>query len=324
VPNPQTPGCQPKKNVATNQQFRISSVASVAALREGSQRGPKSGLGLPKRNVLFFQIPLGIWLIDVAGGTEGVETVAVTSQGQKQEFDGPVSVAVSPLIGRDAELRLLEDRWEQAQEGQSQIVLVLGEAGLGKSRLVRTGGGHYRSVVLVPGEPDPRVLTSEGPMMGVLRKAEFPAQSCQIPEEARLLIFSDGVFEVFRDKRQMWNLRECIASLAVVGREGGNLMDELLNHVLRLRGSPHLNDDFSIIEARFQQAGRDELLLVRVCSQRFFLHTTPDERELVPTGSLPKRRQHHINDDAGHRDIEPDRERESGQAAMGREAAGER
>ena len=76
--------------------------------------------------------------IDFAGGTERAESASVTSQGQEQEFDPPASVPVSPLIGRDAELRLMEDRWEQAQEGQSQIVLVLGEAGLGKSRLVRT------------------------------------------------------------------------------------------------------------------------------------------------------------------------------------------
>ena len=44
----------------------------------------------------------------------------------------------TPLTGRDTELSLLEDRWEQAQEGMGQVVLVIGEAGLGKSRLVRT------------------------------------------------------------------------------------------------------------------------------------------------------------------------------------------
>ena len=60
--------------------------------------------------------------------------------------------------------------------------------------LTWSGGGHHPSVVLVPGQPDRIVLTSEGPMMGVLRKAEFPAQSIQIPPETRLLIFSDGVF----------------------------------------------------------------------------------------------------------------------------------
>ena len=117
--------------------------------------------------------------------------------------------------------------------------------------LTWSGGGHHPSVVLVPGQPDPGVLTSEGPMMGVLRKAEFPAQSCHIPAESRLLIFSDGVFEVFRDKRQMWSLTDCIAYLAVLGRDRVNLMDQLLNHVQQLRGAPHLNDDFSIIEARF-------------------------------------------------------------------------
>ena len=76
--------------------------------------------------------------IDFAGGTEHAGTASTAAQGQHHEFDEPAAVAISPLIGRDAELKLLEDRWEQALEGQSQTVLVLGEAGLGKSRLVRT------------------------------------------------------------------------------------------------------------------------------------------------------------------------------------------
>src|SRR6516165_7733367 len=46
--------------------------------------------------------------------------------------------APSPLTGRETEIGLLEDRWEQAQEGMGQVVLVIGEPGLGKSRLVQT------------------------------------------------------------------------------------------------------------------------------------------------------------------------------------------
>ena len=46
--------------------------------------------------------------------------------------------ALTPLTGRDTEFSLLQDRWEQAQEGMGQIVLVLGQPGLGKSRLVQT------------------------------------------------------------------------------------------------------------------------------------------------------------------------------------------
>lgn len=44
---------------------------------------------------------------------------------------------LTPLVGRDTELGILKDRWERAVEGMGQVVLLVGDAGLGKSRLVR-------------------------------------------------------------------------------------------------------------------------------------------------------------------------------------------
>jgi len=151
----------------------------------------------------------------------------------------------------DQVLAQLNEAFRGQEHGNKYFTIWYGVYQSTTRTLTWSGGGHHPCVVLVPGQPDPSVLTSEGPMMGVLRKAEFPAQSCQIPAESRLLIFSDGVFEVFRDKRQMWSLTDCIAYLTVLSRDRGNLMDQLLNHVQQLRGAPHLNDDFSIIEARF-------------------------------------------------------------------------
>ena len=54
------------------------------------------------------------------------------------------SEEMTPLIGRDLEVGLLQQRWEQAAEGMGQVVLVIGEAGLGKSRLVQTLKEHVR------------------------------------------------------------------------------------------------------------------------------------------------------------------------------------
>jgi hypothetical protein len=40
-----------------------------------------------------------------------------------------------------------------------------------------------------------------------------------------------------------------VSILQPLGEQQGGLIDELLDHVHRLRGSPHLEDDFSVIEA---------------------------------------------------------------------------
>jgi len=58
------------------------------------------------------------------------------------ERDAPSGLeAISPgltaLVGRDQEVGLLLDRWEQVKEGLGQVVLLSGEAGIGKSRLLR-------------------------------------------------------------------------------------------------------------------------------------------------------------------------------------------
>ena len=48
-----------------------------------------------------------------------------------------IAPTLTPLVGREQELRLLVERWEQAKTGQGQVVLLSGEAGIGKSRLVQ-------------------------------------------------------------------------------------------------------------------------------------------------------------------------------------------
>jgi class 3 adenylate cyclase/predicted ATPase len=51
------------------------------------------------------------------------------------EADG--RTGLTPLIGREAEVGLLRERWAQVKDGLGQVVLLSGEAGIGKSRLVQ-------------------------------------------------------------------------------------------------------------------------------------------------------------------------------------------
>jgi len=49
---------------------------------------------------------------------------------------------LTPLVGRESEVTLLLERWEQAKAGHGQVVLLSGEAGIGKSRLVQVLKDH--------------------------------------------------------------------------------------------------------------------------------------------------------------------------------------
>jgi class 3 adenylate cyclase/energy-coupling factor transporter ATP-binding protein EcfA2 len=55
----------------------------------------------------------------------------------ESRFEAVHGASLTPLVGRDNELALLMERWQRAKHGEGQVVLLCGEPGIGKSRLVR-------------------------------------------------------------------------------------------------------------------------------------------------------------------------------------------
>jgi len=77
----------------------------------------------------------------------------VQASAAQSRLDVMGATSLTPLVGRDAELTLLVERWAQSQDGLGQVVLLSGEAGIGKSRLVealrqRLGSEGMASIVL--------------------------------------------------------------------------------------------------------------------------------------------------------------------------------
>jgi tetratricopeptide (TPR) repeat protein len=54
----------------------------------------------------------------------------------ESRFEARRRAGLAPLTGRERELGLLEDRWSTTRGGDGQVVLLVAEAGLGKSRLL--------------------------------------------------------------------------------------------------------------------------------------------------------------------------------------------
>jgi len=62
---------------------------------------------------------------------------ALGESGAQSRFEVAVTAGLTPLVGREQEMGLLLERWERTKEGAGQVVLLSGETGIGKSRLVQ-------------------------------------------------------------------------------------------------------------------------------------------------------------------------------------------
>jgi class 3 adenylate cyclase/predicted ATPase len=77
------------------------------------------------------------------GVTESIHVYHVLREsGATSRLDVAQPRGLTPLVGRESEVTLLLERWEQAKSGQGQVVLLSGEAGIGKSRLVQVLKNH--------------------------------------------------------------------------------------------------------------------------------------------------------------------------------------
>jgi class 3 adenylate cyclase len=72
-----------------------------------------------------FDRPIGIWRV------AGLSTA-------ESRFEARSAAGLTPFVGRDEEIALLLRCWQQAKEGEGQVVLLCGEPGIGKSRITST------------------------------------------------------------------------------------------------------------------------------------------------------------------------------------------
>ena len=189
---------------------------------------------------------LAFYLIDVTG--HGMDSALLSVTISHVLRSGSLSGA--DMRRPEQVLMKLNKAFQGPQHAHKYFSIWYGVYRVSTRTLSYSSGGHPPAIVILPGGLHPLVFPATGPLMGVLPEARFSAETSPVPAGARLIIFSDGVFEIRRDKQIVWSLDSCVAHLAAISQRDENLMDALLAHVRGLCGSSQLDDDFSIIEAR--------------------------------------------------------------------------
>ena len=126
--------------VGEQSKLAIGSTPNLAARLQGLASADQIVIASSTRRVVgnaFELADLGEHeLKGIAEPVHAWRVVAISAAASR--FDAATQGFLTPLVGRELEIGLLLDRWQQAQEGEGQVVLLSGEPGIGKSRVMST------------------------------------------------------------------------------------------------------------------------------------------------------------------------------------------
>jgi class 3 adenylate cyclase/predicted ATPase len=105
----------------------------------------------------------------------------------RSRLEAAGSSGLTPLVGREQEIALLRGRWTQVTDGLGQVVLLSGEAGIGKSRLVQVLTEHVAAepqAWLTPCQCSPYYQnTALYPMIDLLERVALRFEREDSPEQ---------------------------------------------------------------------------------------------------------------------------------------------
>jgi class 3 adenylate cyclase len=124
---------------ATHEQLALGETPNVAARLQGLATPDTIVISAATFQLLggFFACqPLGTRPVKGLAQPLAVYRVLYESMARSR-LEAAGSTSLTPLVGREQEAGLLRERWAQVKDGLGQVVLLSGEAGIGKSRLVQ-------------------------------------------------------------------------------------------------------------------------------------------------------------------------------------------
>jgi class 3 adenylate cyclase/predicted ATPase len=106
---------------------------------------------------------------------------------------------LTPLVGRDEEVAMLMRRWERARQGDGQLVMIVGEPGLGKSRLIEEFHARLRETPHTWVEWSCSQLLQNTPLHPIAEWGRERFGGAEVPAEQRLADLESSLTQVKLD-----------------------------------------------------------------------------------------------------------------------------
>ena len=187
-----------------------------------------------------------IYLLDVCGHGVGAALLSVSALNAIRSEALPHTDFHDP----GAVLAALNRAFPMERQNDMFFTIWYGVYHTASRRLRWAGGGHPPALLLGADGAEPRLLDSDGPLIGAVDGLEFASAETPVPAGSRLFVYSDGGFEIGLRDGGMWRFDQFVQTLREAAT-GESPLDTLVAHVRKISGRDDFQDDFSMVDVRF-------------------------------------------------------------------------
>lgn len=190
-----------------------------------------------------------IYLLDVSGHGVGSSLLAVSAMNMLSAH----SLADTDFRDPGQVLERLNDVFQMEKQNGKYFTIWYGVFEPATRKLRFSNAGHPPAL-LYTGESEAtapvQTLEADGLAIGMVEGMPYSTNEVQLGPYARLLIYSDGAYEIEKTDGEMWKHSEFVEYVSGLPTDQGPVADRLLDYVRELGASQVLDDDFSVVEAR--------------------------------------------------------------------------
>jgi sigma-B regulation protein RsbU (phosphoserine phosphatase) len=188
---------------------------------------------------------LALYLLDVSGHGVGSALLAVSAA---NVLGATASTGADP---RDpgAVVTKLNEMFPMERHDGKYFTIWYGVYRPAARALAYCNAGHPPALLRSAGAV--HSLEADAPAVGMMPDLPYDTRTVPVGAGARLLVFSDGVFEIDRADGTMWPFQDFLARIGAELGTDGDLIERHLEFARALGGRDVFADDFSMLDVRF-------------------------------------------------------------------------
>ncbi len=188
-----------------------------------------------------------VYLVDVCGHGVGAALLSISAINVLRSQTLPNTDFRSP----SSVLEGLNSTFQMERQNNMYFTIWYGVFHKTSRQLRFSSGGHPPALLYNPHDHSMTPLRTPGLVIGCMEDAPYQEQSVTVPEQGRLFVFSDGVYEITREDESLVTLEEFSDTLLQLLNGQQRIVDAAFLNAQKLQRADILDDDFSLMDIRF-------------------------------------------------------------------------